>query len=142
MATDLKQRLDEKIRKLQLLRELADDPETVELLKELVSSNGNGKRTISPPPSATQLGLQTPPSTRAGRGEQQRMVEKALAEATDPVDTGWIVDYMTTVMGYEFKAAKPRVAVNECLQTAQKAGRARIARTEGVTHFWEAIKEI
>ncbi|HZU23308.1 MAG TPA: hypothetical protein VE998_10790, partial [Terriglobales bacterium] len=143
-VTDFKAELDAQIRRLQVLRQLTDVPQAFSLLKELANdpdsmlplikefvakttSNGNGngihvhiQPTLSTAPA-------WPPAKRS-RGDQQRLVEETLASATAPVTTDWIVAKMREA-GYQFSAARPNVAVNECLKWALEHGRARINQT-------------
>jgi hypothetical protein len=151
METNLKQAIDEKIRKLQMLRELADDPEAIALLQSVMgNSNGSAnpssavQSAIAPPVWPTQdatrqIRIRPIPAERVGRGRQQRTVEETLNGATEPVTTDWIANKMIA-SGYVFSASRPQIAVNECLRCAAVKGLARIARRDGVQNYWEAIK--
>jgi hypothetical protein len=133
---DFKKLIDDRIRKLQVLRELADDPETMELLKSLAGSNGNGRKKT---PALSTEGSQMHGSVipRTPRGHQKKTVLEVLRSATVPVTTDWIADEMVK-RGFEFKAANPAIAVNEALKTLMEEKLAKIARTEGVRNFWKA----
>jgi hypothetical protein len=142
--TDPKTAIQERIRKLQAeiqrLRELAADPVALALMRDLVPVAENGHKAAGR--GTRQTGPKQMPipqiRKRAVRGEQQRKTEEALAAATEPVTTDWIVAKMQE-LGHEFKAAKPKVAVNECLREAEREGRARLVKTEGVANFWEVV---
>jgi hypothetical protein len=130
---DFKKIIDARIRKLQVLRELADDPETMELLRSLAESNGNGhKKNAVPPTEAPSSAV-----PRLPRGHQKKTVLEVLRSATEPVTTDWIADQMIK-RGFEFKAAKPPIAVNEALQNLSEKKLAKIAKTEGVRNYWKA----
>jgi len=137
MTTDVKQAISDKIRKLQTLLELAEDKETLALMRELVGSNGNGTSVKAEP--------QVQPTRRKklGRpkhGELQRTVENTLSAATEPITSAWIAERMLAD-GFRFKAGKPRVAVSECLRLAKNEGRATLVKTIGVTHYWMPARE-
>lgn len=139
--------IDAKIRKLQMIRELASDKEALALMREIVAAadnpvhtpNGNGSgMTPAPKPPLTL----TPPPTgrqRAVWGEQQKLTEIALRSATEPVRTDWLVKKMIE-NGYTFTAKTPSVAVNECLRQLERENKARLVRSEGLSNYWEAIK--
>lgn len=130
---DFKKLIDDRIRKLQVLRELADDPETMELLRTLAGSNGNGHKK-----TPVVSGVPEPDgSVRIQRGHQKKTVLEVLRSATEPVTTDWIAEEMVR-RGFEFKAAKPPIAVNEALKTLAEEKLAKVARTEGVRNFWKA----
>jgi type IV secretory pathway VirB10-like protein len=156
MSIDVKHRLDEKIRKLQMLRELADDPETLAMIRELVAgeptSDSEHRELPSHPVDAQHKNTESPhpfPFPPAGegrkrgrlvnRGKQAPMVEQTLRSATAPVTSDWIVERMKAA-GYTFQASKPRIAVNDTLRALREKGRARITHTEGLENYWEAVK--
>ena len=136
---DFKKLIDDRIRKLQVLRELADDPETLELLRTLAASNGNGHKAAAPAPKAAptytiENGVPMP----RPRGLQKKKVLEVLRSATEPVTTDWIAEQMGK-RGFEFKAAKPAIAVNEALKALHDEKLAKIAKSEGVRNYWKAV---
>lgn len=136
MTSDLKQVIDARIRKLQHLRELAEDPEVMSLLRDhLVGAHGNGHKPTDVRPSLIPSGDAS--DVRPRRGDQLRMVEETLAEATEPLDTDQIVARMQS-KGFVFAAAIPKVAVNECLRQLEKRGRAEMAGKKGLSNLWRA----
>lgn len=139
MTDNIKHAIDEKIKKLTMLRSIADDPEMLSLLKDLVNPSGNTGSGDSSQQEPLRLTAVSGDRKRARRGEQQRATELALSQATEPVNTDWLVERMKR-NGFVFLATKPRVAVNECLREAQRHGRAEIARTDGVENYWVAKK--
>jgi hypothetical protein len=139
--------IDAKIRKLQIIRELASDPEALAYMREIVRLADNGTPASTPAtapervkinPEAFKAVTEAVLKTRAKWGEQQRMVEETLRTATEPVTTEWIAKKMQE-RGYTFIARTPTIAVNDCLRLAKEKGRARIAKTEGVSNFWIAV---
>jgi hypothetical protein len=135
---DFKKIIDARIRKLQILRELADDPETMELLRSLAASNGNGHKKVPLVSTAADTAeSQGVAIARTPRGHQKKTVLEVLRSATVPVTTDWIADQMAK-RGFEFKAAKPPIAVNEALKTLSDEKLAKVAKTEGVRNFWKA----
>ncbi len=132
MTKDLKLAIDERIRKLQLLRELADDPETLGMIRQLLlGTNGTDA-----PVTAKQFALR-PPSSGRKRGELLRTVEKTLNSCTEAVTTADVVAKMAE-QGFVFQSQNWRVSVNEALKTLEGAGKAKIERTEGITNYWRA----
>src|SRR4051794_31722289 len=97
MANDLKQKIDEKIRRLEKLREIADDPESLEMLKSLLNGNGapppplGAPKTVKPMQLWGGMQLDPPPS---GKGSQLATVTSILFEAKEPVTTDWIYKTM------------------------------------------------
>jgi hypothetical protein len=142
-SSDPKQAIDAQIKRLQSIRELLDDPEAVAILAKLFAGKSNGNSAsalLEPAAAATQMEMPAAEPTGPKRGEQLKTVETVLRSALTQVNTEWMVNRMLE-QGFTFKSSSPRVAVNECLRTLQERGRARIAKTEGVTNYWEYIKE-
>lgn len=137
MANDLQKLLDDKIRKLQTLRDLADDPEMVEVLRALANANGNGHK--SETEASLKVWVPSPATRRTPRGFQKKKVLEVLESVSEPVTTDWIADQMHAD-GFEFKAASPPIAVNEALRTLVDEGKARVDHTEGVRNFWLPIQ--
>jgi hypothetical protein len=135
---DFKKIIDERIRKLQTLRELANDPEMMDLIRGLAATNGNGHKPTPKMPVAlsTYVTESDVPLPRP-RGHQKKTVLEVLRSATEPVTTDWIADQMLK-RGFEFKAAKPAIAVNEALTSLEEEKLAKVARTEGVRNYWKA----
>lgn len=128
---DIKKALDDKIKKLQMIRALADDPEAMQMLLSVIQQPA--------PASPVQLSIPTAPARI--RGEQQIKVKEVLEAATEPVTTKWIVAKMQE-SGYQFNTPRPGIAVNECLRILRDANLARVVRREGVENYWQALKEI
>ncbi|HEV7522047.1 MAG TPA: hypothetical protein VGP89_13190, partial [Candidatus Angelobacter sp.] len=131
--------IDAKIRKLQMLKELASDPEALAFMRQLVMESSNGTHTPKPPtatPWPPPLVVKQPPvrPRSSEYGQQQRLVEEVLRTSTEPVSIDWIVSKMRE-RGYTFMAKKPNVAVNECLRQAAENGRAKVARKEGILNY-------
>jgi hypothetical protein len=113
MAIDLIA-LDEKIRKLQLIRSLASDPELARLLQDVVSSNGSGTHAAASPP-------QKPLGERKG---QRYEVLKYVADASE------IGDYRTATQitqrmeeaKFKFNSHDHPTTVRDCLRELEKEG--------------------
>jgi hypothetical protein len=131
--------------KLADLERLADDPEAIEILRELLLAktphvrNGDGGATPSQPtPDPGTIWLShSLKRRRPARGSQFRRVVEVLRTAVTPVTSEWIVEQMQA-SGYAFTAQKPTVAVNDSLRIAERKGMARLVRSAGHTNFWEA----
>ncbi len=134
--------IEARIKRLEMIRELARDPEALKLMTELVIE----AQQQPPQPLLRQRPLPIPHDEngngngnapdRPRRGEQQKAVEQALGAALVPVSTDWIVQKMKED-GFVFAASQPNVAVNECLRQAEKKGRAEIAGRNGVANLWK-----
>jgi hypothetical protein len=135
---DFKKRLDEKIRKLQILRELADDPDMLEVMRWLVGTNGNGHKAPQEPAQVEYEIIEEGFPLPRPRGLQKKTVLEVLRSATEPVTTDWIVEQMIK-RGFEFKSANRPVAVNEALKTLADEKQAKVARTVGVRNYWKAV---
>lgn len=135
MADQLKEAIQAKIRKYQMLLELADDPETREMLKSLVVANGNGHQ----PSHQTSSGpvKLTTDKTKPPYGHLKKTVFEVLSSAKNPITTDGIVEEMRK-RNFEFKSKTPSVAVNEALNTLLEDEKARISGTVGVRNFWVA----
>jgi hypothetical protein len=72
MRLDIKL-IDERIRKLKQLRNLALDEDFVDLFEQVIASNGNRKRAV-PPENAASNGHS---NSRAGKGEFTREIQEA-----------------------------------------------------------------
>src|SRR5690348_13485468 len=98
MVVDLK-KLDEKIRKLQQIRELAADPEMATLLTELVGGNGNTRNN----------GAKTPENTGDLGDGRIGSAEKAVRLLHSNFTTNDVKAKMEE-LGYKFAAKDPSVA--------------------------------
>jgi len=134
---DLKRAIHERIRKLQLLEELADDPEAIELFQRYVTKNGNGHHPTGEAQRAPVSG-----SVRRGRtrGPVSLRVEEILRAANGQELTTEGIAQMMTAQGFQFEREDHRVAVNEALRWMEENQLARIARKVGVENFW-VLKE-
>lgn len=144
MAIDLKA-LDRKIAKLQRLKELASDPEMLELLKDLTGSNGGGERAAT---IATSKAEKTPTenaelqltgdlaSTR--RGSLKRNVWRFIPESeATPLTARTIADSMSGA-GYEFRAKDPKLAVLEVVKGYHAAGMVeKCGETSEGAYLWK-----
>jgi hypothetical protein len=108
MAIDLNA-LDEKIRKLQLIRSLASDPEMAKLLQDVISKNGN----------AVQAPPQTPLTERKGvRYEVLKFVAPA-SELGDYRTAKQIVGLMEGER-FRFNSQDHAGTVRDCLRELER----------------------
>ena len=109
MTIDLKA-LDEKIRKLQMIRQLASDPELAPLLQDVIVGNGSGPVIV-------------PRSPKDLKGVR-KYVFKNVAENGDQANyqtSREIADRMKAG-GYKFKSRDHRLTVKEQLRELEKDG--------------------
>jgi len=109
MAIDLVA-LDEKIRKLQLIRQLASDPDVASLLAEIVSGNGAAAPKPQKPLAERQgvrydvLKFVVHPSTLEGFTTARQIMEKMQEK------------------NYKFKSKRPATTVRESLRELEREG--------------------
>jgi len=122
--------LEARIRKLQQLRELVDDPEMVEMFFKMVSKNG---RTPSEPAKTL---AKTNTSTRAEtpRGELF-LASRRIAEGITGKFSGRDLLTQLTGNGYALAAKKPDVAIAGVLKRLVKHGFLRRSGTRGKTKY-------
>ena len=111
MAIDIK-KIDERIKKLEMLKILALDPEMVELLEGVVTPNGTPMGGTPKEPQAT--------ASKPKRGDQRKAVLKAVSEITGRFKAADIVKAMTEA-NFEFAAQSPTIAVNGVLRKLVKS---------------------
>lgn len=145
MAANLKEVIAARIRTWQTLLDLLNaNPEMEETIRSLFASNGSGSAPhgystapTQPPLIAPSLESQALSAHRA-RGALTNRVHDVLKESDTPTTTEWIANRMMAE-GYEFKAAKPIVAVNEALRTLQARGLAEVTgKQDGLRKLWKA----
>jgi hypothetical protein len=143
-TSDIKSTIKARIRKLEQISALADDPETESLLRELFGSNGNGSKpapikTAEPPIRTPDEQNSVPPppinGNGNGRGQLKKMVFQVLEDAPGPLTTETVASLMESE-GFRFTSQRPTVAVNEALNAWQREGLAQVHHTEGRTQFW------
>ncbi len=100
VPVDLK-KLDEKIRKLQMIRELASDPETATLLNDVLSPNGNGAKNGHAP--SPQNGESANPEGLLG------YADRAVRAISGTFTTNDLITKMKE-LGYVFTAKDAAVA--------------------------------
>ncbi|MGH9689231.1 MAG: hypothetical protein ACRD5K_19360 [Candidatus Acidiferrales bacterium] len=101
--------IEEKIKKLQLIRELASDPEYAPLLQEMIASNGSRPATA-----------RTPKDLKGVRKDVYRAVAEAGDEASYRTARE-IADAMKTA-GYRFKSKNHKLTVKEQLRELENDG--------------------
>jgi hypothetical protein len=122
MPIDITKRIDEKIRKLEQLREFAADPEMRDLLTELVASNGNGNGNGASHTAAKKKGP---------KGTLSEMVRKACLDT--PGGKFTVPDLVARLhdMGYRFEAKDEAVAVYSSLNRLKDKGIVAVAEQGG-----------
>ena len=117
MAIDVK-KIDDKIKKLEMLKLLASDPEMVELLEGVVTPN---ETTSGGAPEETQA-----TATKTKRGDQRKAVLKSISEMLGRFSALDILEAMERG-GFQFSAKSPIIAVNGVLRKLVKGGSLTVA---------------
>jgi hypothetical protein len=154
MPLDLKA-LDERIRKLQMLRELASDPEVAEILSELVNTNENGhiaqqrifntNDSASAPDSdsiyqpTTEEGQRQAFADRVPRGYVLDMVRQAVKNMPELFTSENVLAYMTETMRFQFRSARPLVTVNEAMRTMEMRNEIKRVDRVGLQIIWAVV---
>jgi|SRR5208282_3320431 len=107
MAIDLKA-LDEKIKKLQLIRQIAADPELLPLLQSVLVSNGNGESMAHTPRPALK-GV-------------RREVFKHVHESSDLGNYRTAKEILDRMSDYKFASKNHLLTVKEQLRELEQAG--------------------
>ena len=110
MPIDLKA-LDEKIKKLQLIRQLAADPDLLPLLNDVITSNGSGQ----------PLAAQKPPAAPKG---VRAVVFRHVAASGDLANYRTAREIMEAMKAavYKFTSKDHLLTVKEQLRELEKAG--------------------
>jgi hypothetical protein len=133
MPLDL-EKLDAEIRRLQMIRELASDPEGRKTLERFIAPNGNGSgaklHTSAPAKAAHQSHSQAPQAPQAPR-KYGVMKEYALrVVCSTPQTVKQIVDGMIA-NGWTPTAKDPGPSVTEVLVNLEKKGEVKKASEKG-----------
>lgn len=123
MKIDIGKRIDERIRKLQQLKqELAvADPEKLDMLMELISTNGNGNGAGGRPKRAPK---------REYKGGLSDAVRATCLEADGKFTVPEVVARLRET-GYRFAAKDPAVAVYSALRRLKDSGEVSVAEEGG-----------
>jgi len=105
MAIDIA-KLDEKIRRLQQIRELASDPEMRKILADVITVNGNGTHRMS---------------KKAQKGALTDIVETACRESGAKFTVKDVVERMEA-QGYHFSAKDSEIATYNAMRRLRKKG--------------------
>jgi hypothetical protein len=120
--------IEARIKKLQQLRELAEDPEMVEIFLDLV---GASKVRKSPEPAKTQAKNDAESKVAVTpRGELKEVVLKVLPSLPQPFNIRTVVDVVKGT-GYWFQANDPFIAVGSVLKRLAKKGKVKRVPQEG-----------
>jgi hypothetical protein len=111
--------LEARIRKLQLLRELVEDPEMVQLFLEMVSSS-NGHKPLEP--AKTQAKNASTTKAATPRGELKATVVKIIPTLQQPFNIRTVVEAIAST-GYTFQANDPFIAVGSVLKRLAENGK-------------------
>ena len=131
MATDLKAIADDKIRKWQLFRELADDPEFAVYLRGL--TNGDAPKQT---PAVTHPAVNGSNGATRPRGFFVGAVLGVIAKLEHEFTTD-DVERKLRDLGIEIRAANPNIAVNEALRTLEQRGDIeRTKKRNGMRLIW------
>ena len=118
LNTQAVKRINEKIRKLEALREMANDAEMLELFCDLVGAEPNGK------------------SHRSGRkhGSFVRAVLGAVQAASKPVAVQDVLAALEA-KNYKFESAKPAVAISRTLGRLAVAKKIKVVKEGKPKHY-------
>ena len=111
-------KIDDRIKKLEMIKLLALDPEMVEILEGVVTPNGSKPEVTAREPQRNTM--------KPKRGEQRKAVLKAVSEMTGRFTAADIVTAMTE-SGFKFAAQTPTIAVNGALKNLVENGNLTIA---------------
>ena len=118
MAIDIK-KIDDKIKKLEMIRLLASDPEMVEILEGVVTPNGTGPRTAPVESQET--------AAKPKRGEQTEAVREAVSGMMSARFTSADIVEAMERADFRFVAQSPTIAVNGVLRKLVKNGTLTVA---------------
>ena len=141
--------IDARIRKLQKLRELLNDEETLELISDpevmamLQPTNGaNGSKPMLPEPVTTDdtVNADAALATPAEGSLRRRVLD--IARTTGRFEARYIVEILLQT-GYSFDASDPMIAVNTALRALIKKKFIKLVRAGSgrMPHTYEARKE-
>src|ERR1700683_378126 len=102
MALDLG-KLDSKIEKMQAIRRLMEDPETLEILESILAENGSARKRNGRKPAST------------GKGDLKHAVIGAAYGIRGTFTANELAS-MLTETGYQFTAQNPKIAVDGVLR--------------------------
>lgn len=147
VVDDLRQALDQRIKAVEselagLLdaKKFADShPHAIELLRSLITSNGNDPHADEPAQNIPQTQPSTTPRRGRSRGALSLKVEEILNSASNAITTSNIVAAMNDEH-FPFQTSNPQVSVNDSLRWMEERGLARIERTIGVENYWIAVR--
>jgi hypothetical protein len=133
MAFDL-QELDAEIRRLTLIRELANDPKSREALERFVKPNGNGSKPHTPEkavdPKVSSLALtspENPPKRKYGL-----MAKLAYEVLTSTPQTPEQIAAQMMAKGFQFEAKEvPKYIIGDALRGLETKGKAKRASEKG-----------
>jgi hypothetical protein len=137
-------KIDEKIRMLQTIRNIASDPEMAGLLETVIDRNGAAPA----PPAATSLprhpGVRHPKHKQAFvRGALKAAVVDAIHHRTTPFSAYDLTADIQAKGDYVFTASSPAIAVNDVLRTLlRKKQEIRLYHKGkgGIPHRYSALK--
>ncbi len=123
------QELDAEIRRLTMIRELANDPKSREALERFVKPNGNGHKPQVPKPPANSgvstLGLPLIPTNPPKRkyGEMARLAYEVLSST--PQSPEQIAAAMVAA-GFQFQTKEvPKYVIGDALRSLELKGKAK-----------------
>jgi hypothetical protein len=116
MATNIQNAIDDKIRKLQQLRDLLSDPEIAKIARNILSHPNATASAIDAGASDTLSGQAIPRRfTKKKRGTLVKKVAAIISESAVPLTARQVADVLE-VDGFEFKANDKYVSVSKALR--------------------------
>jgi hypothetical protein len=129
------QELDAEIRRLTMIRELANDPKSREALERFVKPNGNGHKPQPPKPSANSevstLGLPSVPTNPPKRkyGEMAKLAYEVLSSTPQSPEQ---IAAEIAGKGFQFSAREtPKYVIGDALRSLEVKGKAKRATERG-----------
>jgi hypothetical protein len=121
------QKLDAEIRRLQMIRELANDPESRALLERFITHNGHGTKTVR-----AEKPIHAADSHNGARPRKYGEMKKYALEvlSSTPQTVKQIVDRMIA-RGFKPVAADPGPSVTEVLRNLEKKGQIKRSSDTG-----------